>query len=79
MATTKRQTAAASAQAKGTHPRKRGPAPKGYLLLACRVTPAQAGALRAEAWKRAKERGRSIADASEVVREALDAWMKSKG
>jgi hypothetical protein len=74
-----KKTTAEAAPTKGTTPRKRGPAPKGYLLLACRVTPVQATALRAEAWKRAKERGRSIADASEVVREALDAWMKARG
>ncbi len=70
--------AMATTKKTATAPRKRGPAPKGYEKMMCRVTPAQAAAVREEAWKRAMDRGRSIVDASEVVREALAAWMKSR-
>lgn len=70
MATTKKQTAVT--------PRRRGPAPKGYEKMMCRVTPAQAAAVREEARDRAKDRGRTVVDASEVVREALAAWMKAR-
>lgn len=74
MATTKK-----APEPRGASPRKRGPAPKGLVQFICRLRPEQAAALREEGWKRAKERGRGIPDASEVVREAVDAWMKSHG
>lgn len=74
MATTKKR--ATVEEVRPPLPRKRGPAPKGYEKLMCRVTPDQAKAVREEAWRRAKERGKIMVDASEVVREALSAWMK---
>ena len=77
MATTKKE--ATAAESKGTTPRKRGPVPKGYEKLMCRVTPGQAKAVREEAWKRAKARGKIMVDASEVVREAIDVWVKGRG
>lgn len=64
---------------KGATPRRRGPAPKGLVQFICRLRPEQAAALRDEGWKRARDRGRGIPDASEVVREAIDAWMKGRG
>ncbi len=44
-----------------------------------RVEPAQAEAVREEAYRRARAKGSVLVDASEVVREALDLWMKARG
>ena len=44
-----------------------------------RVAPDQGAAVREEAYRRAKAKGSVLVDASEVVREAIDAWMKSRG
>jgi len=59
---------------------RRGPAPKGYEAVLYRVRPEQAAALRrlaagraAPAMKRGDKGARP--DASELVREAIDAWL----
>lgn len=57
---------------------RRGRAPKGFEKMMIRVEPEQGAAVREEAFRRAKGRGRVLVDASEVVREALAAWMKSR-
>jgi hypothetical protein len=59
---------------------RRGPAPKGYEAVLYRVRPEQASALRSLAAGRAApamKRGDKGArpDASELVREAIDAWL----
>jgi hypothetical protein len=59
---------------------KRGPAPKGYEAVLYRLRPEQAAALRRVAAARAApamKRGDKGArpDASELVREAIDAWL----
>jgi hypothetical protein len=43
------------------------------------ITDEQAKALRVEATKRMNARGRRKIDTSEVLREAVDAWMKRRG
>jgi hypothetical protein len=52
---------------------------KPYLKVMFKIAPDQLEALRAEAMRRAKERQRGRIDASEVLREAVDAWMKRRG
>jgi hypothetical protein len=42
------------------------------------LAPAHVEALRAEAMKRAAARGAGRLDASEVLREVLDAWLKRR-
>ncbi len=56
-------------------PRKKRSDAKGLTLVGVRLEPAQAKALRAEAFKRAAARGTGKPDASEIVREALEAWL----
>jgi hypothetical protein len=47
----------------------------GFVRMVVYVTPEQLGAAVDEAQRRARAAGRIRADASEVVREALDGWM----
>ena len=54
--------------------RMAGAGEKGQVVL----TREQWAALRAEAFKRAAARGSAKPDTSEVLREAVDAWMKRK-
>ncbi len=49
---------------------------KGLMLVGVRLEPRQAQAIRAEAFRRAAARGSGKPDASEIVREALEAWLK---
>jgi hypothetical protein len=42
------------------------------------ITPTQEKALREEAFRRAMERGSRKPDASEVLREVLDEWLKRR-
>ncbi len=51
---------------------------KDYLKVMFKIAPDQLEALRAEAMRRAKERNRGRIDASEVLREAVDAWMRKR-
>lgn len=51
---------------------------KPYLKVMFKIAPDQLEALRAEAMRRAKDRQRGRIDASEVLREAVDAWMKRR-
>ncbi len=53
-------------------------AAKGLERLVVRLEPAQIQALKAEALRRANERGSMQPDASELVREALVLWMKRR-
>lgn len=46
--------------------------------LMVRLTVEQVAALHAEALRRARERGSFKPDASELVREAVEAWMRRK-
>jgi hypothetical protein len=55
------------------------PPKKGLKLAGFRLRPDQIAALRREAHKRAQERGSLKPDASELVREALDAWLGKTG
>lgn len=50
----------------------------GFLKATFSVTPEQLAAVVTEAQRRAQDRGVVRADASAVVREALDTWMKRK-
>ncbi len=52
---------------------------KGMKLAAYRMRPDQIAALRSVALKRAGERGSGKPDASELVREAVDAWLAKHG
>jgi hypothetical protein len=53
--------------------------PEGDLSVSTvRLRKDQWEALRTEAFRRAQERGSGRPDASEVLREALDAWMKRR-
>jgi hypothetical protein len=47
----------------------------GLVRMVVYVTPEHLGAVVDEGQRRAREAGRVRADASEVVREALDAWI----
>lgn len=51
------------------------PPKKGLVLAGFRLRPDQLEALRREAFRRAEERGSRKPDASELLREALDAWL----
>jgi hypothetical protein len=51
------------------------PPKKGLKLAGFRLRPDQLAALRREARRRAEERDSQRPDASELVREALDAWI----
>ena len=68
--TAKRKTSEKAPAAAGPASRK-----KGLEKVMYRLEPQQAQALRAEAFKRAQERGRGMPDASEVLRELIEAWM----
>jgi len=57
--------------------RKVGPR-SGYVKAMFSIAPDQLAALQAEAMKRAQDRGTMRPDASELVREALAAWMKRR-
>jgi hypothetical protein len=50
----------------------------GFVKATFSITPEQLAAVVTEAQRRAQERGVIRADASAVVREALDAWAKRK-
>ncbi len=56
----------------------RSPLFKGYKSFLARLEPRHLDALRAEAMRRATERGTMRPDASELIREAIDAWLLSK-
>lgn len=64
---------AAAAETKPVNPRK-----KGLKAATYRMEPGQIDALQREALKRAQERGSFKADASEIVREAVDAWIAKR-
>jgi hypothetical protein len=67
------------AMARKTEPAKaKNPRAKGLKPVVVRLEPAQIAALKAEALKRANERGSMKPDASELVREALALWMRRK-
>lgn len=51
---------------------------KGLIKGAWSLAPAHVEALRAEAMKRAAASGAGRLDASEVLREVLDAWLKRR-
>jgi hypothetical protein len=51
---------------------------KGLVKAMFSMEAHQLAALRAEATRRMVERGRGRLDASEVVREAVDAWLKRR-
>lgn len=54
------------------------PRAKGLKPVVVRLEPAQIAVLKAEALRRANERRSMKPDASELVREALEGWMKRK-
>jgi len=57
-------------------PRRKPPKqPQKLVPLLARLQPAQLAALRKEATRRMRERGRRRPDVSEVLREALSIWM----
>lgn len=68
-----RRTAKPEAPALGGRGMKRG-----LVRTIFSVTPEQLEALRAEATRRMVSRGRGRIDAGEVLREALDAWMRKR-
>ena len=51
---------------------------KGLVKVMYRMHPRQAAALRAEAFRRAEERPVGRPDASEVLREIVDAWLEER-
>jgi len=55
------------------------PPRKGLKLIGVRLTDEQIKALRREARRRAEERDSGKPDASELVREAIDAWLAKVG
>lgn len=56
------------------------PQPKmGRKMISVRLDPAQIKALHKEALRRARERGLVRADVSELIREAVDAWLAKQG
>jgi hypothetical protein len=57
-------------------PGERSPLYRGYLKATFSIRPDQLRAIRAEARRRADAAGAFRADASEVVREALDNWVR---
>ena len=58
-------------------PGERSPLYRGYLKSTFSIRPDQLRAIRAEARRRADAAGMFRADASEVVREALDLWIRT--
>lgn len=54
------------------------PRAKGLKLVGIRLEPAQVEALKAEALRRATKHGSLRPDVSELVREALAAWLKRR-
>lgn len=56
-----------------------GPPKKGLKFVGYRLRPEQIAALRREALRRAEASGSGKPDASEIVREALDAWLAKHG
>jgi hypothetical protein len=54
------------------------PRAKGLEKVTFRLEPAQIAALKAEALRRATRSGSLKADASELVREAIKAWLARK-
>lgn len=54
------------------------PRAKGLKPVVVRLEPAQLAALKREALRRAAERGSGQLDQSEIVREALAAWLKRR-
>lgn len=54
------------------------PRAKGLKPVMVRLEPTQIAALKAEALRRATERGSMKPDASELVREALASWLKKQ-
>ncbi len=64
---------AAVVEAKPVNPRKKGLKPAVY-----RMRPEQIESLQTLAKKRADERGSFKPDASELVREAVDAWLPKR-
>jgi hypothetical protein len=54
------------------------PRRKGLEKVMYRLDPKQIQALRAEAFRRALERGSGKPDASEVLREIIDVWVAKK-
>jgi hypothetical protein len=52
---------------------------KGLEKVMYRLEPRQIAALRSEAFRRAQERSTGRPDASEVLREVLDAWLSRGG
>jgi hypothetical protein len=65
--------------AKRTAPEKpKNPRAKGLKPVVVRLEPAQIAALKAEALRRANERGSMKPDASELVREALALWLRRR-
>lgn len=70
-------SAARKAKASAGPARKVGPR-SGLTRATFSVEVEQLEALQVEAMKRAQERGSLKPDASEVVREALTAWMKRR-
>lgn len=65
--------------AKKTAPEKPvNPRAKGLKPVVVRLEPSQIQALKAEALRRATARGSMKPDASELVREALTAWLKRR-
>lgn len=63
---------------KAPEPKPVNPRKKGLKPVLVRLEPTQITALKAEAMRRAAERGTIKPDASEIVREALAAWMARK-
>lgn len=57
--------------------RKKGPR-SGFLRVMFSVRPDQLAAVQAEASKRMRERERPQARAGEIVREAIDSWMRAR-
>lgn len=67
MARTKKRASAAPGASAGRR--------RGHVKVMVRLTPQQVAALRAEAFRRAAAIGSGRPDASELVREAVDAWL----
>lgn len=54
------------------------PRAKGLEKATFRLTPELLARLRAEARRRAAESGKGVNDASQIVREALEAWLTKR-
>ncbi len=64
--------------ARKTPEKPKNPRAKGLRPVVVRLEPAQIAALKAEALRRARERGSMKPDASELVREALVLWLRRR-